>query len=125
MFIKRKISERIKTRGCVDNRKQRNYIQKENASFPTVSKEGLMVLCVLNAKENYHVATFNIDSIFLRMATNKRTHIILNGKIINLMTTANPSRYKEYATYTKNGDKTLWLEVKKALYGYIESTKLL
>ena len=59
------------------------------------------------------------------MIMNKRTHVILDGKMADLVVTANPSRYKDYETYNKNGNKVLWLEVKKALYGCMESARLL
>ena len=63
MFIK-KWCGRIKARGCADGRKKRNYIPKEDASSPTVSKEGLMMLCIIDAKEKRHVATCDIDGAF-------------------------------------------------------------
>ena len=81
--------------------------------------------CIIDAKKKRHVATCDIDGAFLRMVMNKRTHVILDGKMVDLIITANPSRYKDYETYNKNGNKVLWLEVKKALYGCMESTMLL
>ena len=81
--------------------------------------------CIIDAKEKRHVATCDIDGAFLRMVMNKRTHVILDGKMVDLIITANPSRYKDYVSYNKKGNKVLWLEVKKALYGYMESVRLL
>ena len=45
--------------------------------------------------------------------------------MIDLTVTANPSRYTDYVTYNKNGNTILQLEVKKALYGCMESARLL
>ena len=81
--------------------------------------------CIIDAKEKRHVATCDIDGAFLRMVMNKRTHVILDGKMVDLIITVNPSRYKDYVSYNKKGNKVLWLEVKKALYGYMESVRLL
>ena len=81
--------------------------------------------CIIDAKEKRHVATCDIDGAFLRMVMNKRTHVILDGKMVDLIITTNPSRYKDYVSYNKKGNKVLWLEVKKALYGYMESVRLL
>ena len=125
VFIKKKKCGRIKTRGCVDGRKQRTYIPKEDASSPTVSTEGLMISCVVDAKERRHIATCGIDGAFLRMLMNTRTYVILTGKMVDIMVEKNPSRYKDYVTFNRNGQKVLWLEVKKALYGCMESARLL
>ena len=59
------------------------------------------------------------------MLMNKRTHIILTGKMVDLMVEANPTRYKDYGTFDRNSQKVLQLEVKKALYGCMESAMLL
>ena len=50
MFIKRKRCGRIKVKGGVDGRKQRNYISEEDASSSPVSTDDLMISCVLDAK---------------------------------------------------------------------------
>ena len=44
---------------------------------------------------------------------------------MNLMVTANPSRYKDYVTYNKNGSKVLWLKVNQDIYKCMESDRLL
>ena len=125
MFIKKKRCGRIKTRGCADSRKQRTYIPKEDASSPTVSTEGLMISCIVDTKEHRHVATCGIDGAFLRMLMNKRTRVILTEKMVDLTVESNPTRYKDYVTFDRNGQKVLWLEVKKALHGRMESARLL
>ena len=84
-----------------------------------------MISCVVGAKEHSHVATCDIDGFFLRMLMNKRTHVILTGKMVDLMVEENPTRYKDYMTFDKNGQQALCLEVKKALYGCMESARIL
>ena len=64
-----------------------------------------MMLCIIDAKEKRHVATCDIDGAVLRMVMNKRTHVILDRKMVDLIVTANPSRYKDYVIYNKNGTK--------------------
>ena len=107
MFIKKKRCGRIKARGCADGRKQRTYIPREDASSPTDSTECLMISCVVDAKERRHVATCDINGAFLRMLMNKRTHVILTGKMVDLMVEANPTRYKDYGTFDRNSQKVL------------------
>jgi len=51
MFIKEKRDRAVKARGCVDGRPQWQYMDKEDASSPTVSLEAMMMSCCINAKE--------------------------------------------------------------------------
>ena len=52
MFLKLKSDEvTIKSRGCADGRKQRDWISKEETSLPTVSTEGLMLSCMIYTME--------------------------------------------------------------------------
>ena len=61
MFLKLKSDEvKIKGRGCADGRKQRDWISKEDTSSPTVSTEGLMLSCMIDAMEGREVATTDI-----------------------------------------------------------------
>ena len=114
VFIKKKRCDRIKTRGGMNGRKQRTYIPKEDASYPTVSTEGLMILCVIDAKEYRHVATCDIDGAFLRMLMNRRTYVILTGKMMDLMIEVKPIRYKDYVIFNRNDQKGSGLEIKKS-----------
>ena len=61
MFLKLKIyGFTIKGRGYADRRKQQDWLSKEDTSSPTVSTEGLMLLCMIGAMEGQEVATANI-----------------------------------------------------------------
>ena len=52
MFMKLKIDEvTSKGRVCADGRKQRDWLSKEDTSSPTVSTEGLMISCMIDAME--------------------------------------------------------------------------
>ena len=57
MFLKQKISGRIKGRGCADGRKQREFITKEESSAPTISTEAFFLTCIIDALEKRDVAT--------------------------------------------------------------------
>jgi len=49
MKLKDKRDRTIKVRGCVDARPQREYINKEDASAPTVPSEAMMLSCEIGA----------------------------------------------------------------------------
>ena len=61
MFLKLKIDEvKIKGRGYADGRKHWDWLSKGYTSSPTVSTEGLMILCMIDAMEGKEIATANI-----------------------------------------------------------------
>jgi hypothetical protein len=47
--------------------KQRDYISKEDASSPTVATEDVLLLCIIDAKEERDVAGINIPNAFVQM----------------------------------------------------------
>ena len=65
MFMIEKRCGKIKARSCVDGRKQREYIKKEDASSPTVSLEAIMLTMAIEAAEGREVATIDIPGAFL------------------------------------------------------------
>ena len=67
MFLKLKIYKvTTKGRGCADRRKNRDWISKEDMSSLTVSTEGLMLSCMIDAMENQDVAIADIPGAFLQ-----------------------------------------------------------
>ena len=65
MFLKRKITGKIKARGFADGRPQQEYIGKEEASSPTVLIYAIFASCAINAIENREVVTCDIPGAFL------------------------------------------------------------
>jgi hypothetical protein len=65
MFLKQKRHRKIKGRGCADGHKQREHLGKEDTASPTVTTEGLMLSCMIDAKERRDVATANIPGAFM------------------------------------------------------------
>ena len=64
-LIREKINGVIKGRACADGRKQRLFIPPEERTSHTVSTEGLMLSCVLDAAEDRFVATCDIVGAYL------------------------------------------------------------
>ena len=88
MFLKLKIVEvTIKGRGCKDRRKHWYWLSKEDTSSPTVSTEGLMLLCVIDENEGLEVATIDIPGASLQTNYDKGDiHIKLEGAMVTLRT---------------------------------------
>ena len=66
MFLKQKICRKIKGRGCVDGRKHREYLTKDNTSAPTVETESLLLTCLINVTEHRKVAMVDIPGSFIQ-----------------------------------------------------------
>ena len=65
MFLKRKLSGKMKGKGCADGRPQREYITKEESSSPTVTLYALMGSCVIDTLDDRKVITVDIPGAFL------------------------------------------------------------
>ena len=66
MFLKLKSHEvTIKGRGCADERKQQDWLYKENNSSPTVSTGGIMISCIIDTMKGREVSTADIPIAFL------------------------------------------------------------
>jgi hypothetical protein len=46
--------------------KQQDYISKEDASLPTITTEAILLLCIINAKEERDVAIIDIPNAFIQ-----------------------------------------------------------
>ena len=53
---------KVKVKGmvCVDVRKQRKWVSKEDTTSPTVSPEGLVLSFMIDPMEGWNVATYDI-----------------------------------------------------------------
>ena len=87
----------IKGRGCADGRKQRDWLSKEDTLLPTVSTEGLMLSCMIDATEIRVVATADIPGAFLQTDYDKGDiHIKLEGDMGTLPEDIDPEYYKYF-----------------------------
>ena len=80
---------------------------------------------MIDATEGREVATSNIPGAFLQSDFEKGDiHIKLEGDMVNLLEEIKPEYYK-YIIYTnKRGNKCMYEESKKAIYGTLEVSPL-
>jgi hypothetical protein len=64
-LVTEKRSGKIKGRTVADGRAQRAYTDPGDAASPTVSTEGLLLTCVIDAAENRNVATADVTGALL------------------------------------------------------------
>ena len=126
MFLKLKSDEvTIKVRGCGDGRKQRDWLSMEDMSSPTVSTEGLMLSCMIDAIESQEVATADIPEAFLQTDYDKGgIHTKLEGDMFILLEYINPKYYKYFIYTDKCGGKCMYAESKKDIYVTLEASLL-
>ena len=126
MFLKLKSDEvTTKGRGCADGRKQRDWLSKEDTLSPTVSTEGLMLLCMIDATEGREVAITDTPGAFLETNyDNGDMHIKLEGAMVTLLEDIDPEYYKDLIFTDKRGRKCMYAEAKKAIYVTLEASLL-
>ena len=97
MFLKEKCCSTIKGRGCADGRKQRIYINKDDANSPTVATKLLLLTCLINAAENRDVATVDVPGAFMQSNMEvPDTHMKIEGKMVDILTKIIEKYYKKY-----------------------------
>jgi hypothetical protein len=123
MFLQLKRTGEVKGRGCADGRTQRDYMTKEETTSPTVSIQGLILSCMIDAKEKRDVATANIPGAFLQIEyTEGDTHLRIEGTTAEMLAQIDPKVYRKYITTTANGKKVLYAETMKAIYGTLNAS---
>ena len=98
MFLKLKNEKvTIRGRGCADGRNHRNWISKDEKSFPPVSTEVLMLSFMIGKMEVRDVATSDITVAFLQTDYNKGDiHINMEGSMATLPKEIDPTCYKDF-----------------------------
>jgi hypothetical protein len=71
LFLNEKCDGTIKSRFCANGSTQRDYMEREDVSSPTVSTESTMLAAVIEAEEGRDVATCNIQNVFVQTEVEK------------------------------------------------------
>jgi hypothetical protein len=100
--------------------KQWDYISKEDASSQTVTTAAILLLCIMNAKEERDVTIIDIPNAFIQMQVEDKedmTIIKIHGVLVDILIQIAPDVYKSYVTTDKKGMKQLLVQCQNALYG--------
>ena len=94
-------------------------------SSPTVSTEGLVLLCMIDSMEVCEVATADIPGAFLQTDYDKGDiHIKMEGDTVTILEDIDPEYYTDFIYTDKRGRKCMYAEAKKAVYGTLEESLL-
>ena len=124
IFLKEKHDGTIKARGCADGRSQREYMTKADTSSPTVSLEGMMISCAVDAREGRQVLVTDIPGAFLHADMEADIHVLLEGTIAELIVKLDTSLYRKYIWKSKRGRPMRYVKLRKALYGTLQAALL-
>ena len=96
MTIKAKNDGTLKGRGCADGRKERAWVPKEDASFPTPAPESVFLSCAIDAREGRDVATLDIPGMFLQTKAKPGSlYLVLRGEMLEIFLAVAPE-YEEF-----------------------------
>ena len=123
MFLKKKRCGTMKGRGCFDGRKQQAYITKEESTSPTISTEAMFLTAVVDAWENWKVAVLDVPGAFMQVDMDELVHVQLQGEMVDKLLEIDHNLYASYVTMEK-GEKVMYVELLKALYGTLQATQL-
>ena len=121
-LIKMKRCGKIKVLVCVNGRKQRRYIAKDDVTSHMVQLEGLMATIVVDAMEGRKVATADVAGTYLQTVMTDYVMVKVSGESYKIMREVNPN-FSNYVT-VENKRKTLYIGLKKAQYGCMQSALL-
>jgi hypothetical protein len=99
-LVKEKKCGTIKGRTVADGRDQRDYVNRDDATSPTVSIEGLMICIAIDAKERRAVATADVEGAYLHAKMNEIVIMVFGGDMVTHMVEANPEKYGPYVHTT-------------------------
>ena len=124
-IIAEKRCGKLKGRSCADGSQQRKYLApEESVASPTVSLESIISTLIIDAYEQRCVGIFDIPGAYLHtpVPEGKIITLKLRGTFVDIMCQVD-AKYDEYVKY-ENGNKVLYLNVLRAIYGCIESAML-
>jgi hypothetical protein len=126
MNIVEKHDGRIRACACADGSKQqcKPGYKKEDGASPTVATNNIMITAAIDAHKQRKVATIDILGAFLNAYNDKKTIMLLKGRLTKLMVQADPQLYCKYVIYDKKNQALLYVELIKALYSLLKSALL-
>ena len=75
-LVTKKRSGKIKGRTVTDGRKQRDYIPRDDITFPTISTEALMISLAIDAHEGRKVSTTDVEGAYLHADMDEKVIIV-------------------------------------------------
>ena len=124
IFLVEKRDGRIKARACANGSKQREWMAKGEAASPTVGLESVLLTATIEAHENRDVAVIDIPNAFVQTDFEGEMVVMkVRGQLAEILVSMAPEIYKPFVC-RENNQMVVYLKVKKAIYGLIQSALL-
>jgi hypothetical protein len=121
-FLKEKRDSKLKGRTCTNSRKQRSYKTKAETASPTVHTDSIIFTAIIDATERRIVVVTDVIGAYLNANIDEFLLLNMEGEQVDVLCKID-SKYGDYVTVEK-GKKVLYLVLKKALYGCLQSALL-
>ena len=118
-IIKLKRTGELRGRTVADGRSQHGHYSKEDTSSPTPSNDSLMLSLLIDAMEKRIVGCGDIPSAYIQANMKDFVVIKYEGESVDILCETD-EKYKKFVTLEK-GKKVIYLRLKKALYGCVQS----
>ena len=129
IFFVEKKSGVLKGREVIMGNRQRVWMDKQESSSPTVMTDSVMISSSIDAHEERYVATADVPNAFIQTKLpDKDPHgdrytMKITGEMVDFLLELAPEIYSPFVTY-ENGRKVIYVIVKKAIYGMLQSALL-
>jgi len=120
IFIIQKRLGEIKGRTVAGGNKQQGYIDKEDASSPTVFTESMILTSMIDAIKEQEIVIVDIPNAFTQMAVTdeeKRVIVCISMMLVDILVKIAPDIYKDNVTVNKKGEKQILVECLNTLNG--------
>ena len=103
-------------------------MSREDKSSPTCFTESILLTCGIDAYEKRDVMSMDIPNAFVQTdmpqkKVGERIIMKVRGMLVEWLVELDPLRYQDKVVY-ENGNKVLYLEVLKAIYGMLVASLL-
>jgi len=112
----------LKGRSVFNGRVQRGLYTKEETASPTVSQDVFFLTSIIDAIEKRDIAITDVKGAYLNAKMKREVLMKITGKEVDLFCQLDPSL--EEFVIIKNGQRVLYVQHDKALYGCVQSALL-
>ena len=96
----------------------------QKGSSPTVATDSIFLTGMIDAKELQAIAILDIANAFLHADNDEKIRMLLRGRLAETMVQVDAAMYRNYVTYSPDGQAMLYVRPSKALYGMLRAAQL-
>ena len=128
MLLTEKRDKTIKGRSVYNEKPTRNWLSREDVTSPTSRIESIMTTAVIDAHEQRDIETIDIPNTFIQAERpykqgDEMVMMKITGVLVDMLVNIAPQIYEQYVII-KNGEKKLYVQVIKAIYGTLDAAML-